>query len=409
MLLENLGLAIESLRANKMRSILTMLGIIIGIASVTAIISIGNALSSQVTSEMGSFGATNIYVMLQAKNPENETVYQMQDNDLLSEELITNFQQTFSDRVKGIALSQQGEGGTAKEGRKSSTVSVLGVNSQFGIVNNIKLVKGRFINEKDNAGRKNVGVVSEKLSSKLFGRSDPLGREAKVYTKQGVATYTVVGVYKSEESPSMLSTGSTESTAIYIPVSTANLAAGAQGYSNFTVMGLDGKVQQLKESMDSFFASSYKNDIWEANSMTMESQLKSMMNMLGSVSMAIGAIAGISLLVGGVGVMNIMMVSVTERTREIGARKALGAKKFHIRSQFVIEAMLLSLAGGLIGIVLGVIISSVASVLLGAKASLDLPVIAACVIFSMAIGVFFGYYPASKASSLDPIEALRYE
>jgi putative ABC transport system permease protein len=409
LLLENLGLAIESLKANKMRSMLTMLGIIIGIASVTAIISIGNALSSQVTSEMGSFGAANIYVMLQAKDPDNETVYQMQDKDLLSSELIDDFQRAFASSIKGIALSQQGDGGTAKEGRKTSSVSVLGVNSQFGIVNNIKLLKGRFINDKDNAGRKNVGVISEKLASKLFS-SDPLGKEAKVYSKQGVASYTVVGVYKAEESPSaMASMGSGESTAIYIPVQTASLAAGAAGYSSFTVMGLDGKVQQLKESMDKFFDSSYKNDIWEANSITMESQLKSMMNMLGSVSMAIGAIAGISLLVGGVGVMNIMMVSVTERTREIGARKALGAKKFHIRTQFVIEAMLLSLAGGIIGIILGVIISAVASVLLGAKASLDLPVIAACVVFSMAIGVFFGYYPASKASSLDPIEALRYE
>jgi putative ABC transport system permease protein len=423
LLFENLGLAIESLKANKMRAALTMLGIIIGIASVTTIMSIGNALTAKVANQMGSLGATNIYVMLTEKDKGASSSERMgsssmlRDEDLLSPELIDSFAEIYAASIKGISLSQAAGSGTAREGRRYANVAITGVNSEYDAVNSLKLIKGRFINEKDTDGFKNVGVISDKAAKSLFGNDDPLGKEMKVYSSDGVYAYSVVGVYKAENSKSAfggsMSTASEKdaSTAVYIPISTANQYSGSKGYSTFTVLsGSGGDTTRLTDRIKDYFNRNYKNEDWEISTLNMDSELDALMSMLGAISLAVGAIAGISLIVGGVGVMNIMLVSVTERTREIGTRKALGAKKSHIKSQFVIEAMLLSLVGGIIGIVLGVALSYLIAPIMGSPPPrLDIPMLAFCVSFSMAIGVFFGYYPASKAANLDPIEALRYE
>jgi putative ABC transport system permease protein len=167
---------------------------------------------------------------------------------------------------------------------------------------------------------------------------------------------------------------------------------------------------EFKRNAESFFNKYYeKNQKWEVSIFSMSSQIQTASSMLSTISVAISVIAAISLLVGGIGVMNIMLVSVTERTREIGTRKALGAKNFHIRMQFITEAMIISLVGGLIGLMLGLLLGTVGSSLIGAAPSFSLPTILLTIAFSMAIGVFFGYYPANKASQLDPIDALRYE
>ncbi|MDR1638498.1 MAG: ABC transporter permease [Clostridiales bacterium] len=416
MLLENLGLALESLRANKMRAMLTMLGIIIGISSVIAILSIGNSLTNGLSSEVGSLGASTVYVSLTAKTSSGSTadvlsVPRINDQDLLSEDLINQFAETYSENVKAISLNQNVADGTAREGKRYANMSIVGVNTGYGMANEVELVKGRFINDKDVVGVKSVGVISDKAAKNLYGNEDPLLKEAKVYTQKGVRSYTIVGVYKSKETPgaSSMANEKDSSTSVYIPLSTASQETGTKGYSSFAAIAADQKVSLLGEKIDKFFGANYRNEKWEIKTINMESELESIIKMLGMASMAVGVIAGISLVVGGVGVMNIMLVSVTERTREIGARKALGAKRSHIRAQFVIESVILSLAGGVIGITLGVAIASLFAMFAKQTLSLDIRQIAMCVAFSMAIGIFFGYYPANKASKLDPIEALRYE
>ena len=168
--------------------------------------------------------------------------------------------------------------------------------------------------------------------------------------------------------------------------------------------------EKLTKDIDRFFLKYYKsNPKWEISVINMSSQVEMASSMLSTVSMAIAVIAAISLLVGGIGVMNIMLVSVTERTREIGTRKALGAKNYHIRMQFISEAMIISLVGGVIGLFVGLLLGVIGSSLLGTGASFSIPTILLTIAFSMAIGVFFGYYPANKAAKLDPIDALRYE
>ncbi len=220
-------------------------------------------------------------------------------------------------------------------------------------VNNVETISGRFINERDTEGQKSVAVVSDKLVKNIFGENiNPIGQAIKLYQSDGIKTYIIVGVYKYTES-SMFSGASATSekdtqTAMYIPISLAKQNKTIKNYLNATIMSnSDVNADEFTKSTKEFFAKYYeKNPKWEVVVLSMASQIKMASSMLSTVSIAIAVIASISLLVGGIGVMNIMLVSVTERTREIGTRKALGAKNFHIRLQFITEAMIISLAGG---------------------------------------------------------------
>ncbi|SHI96515.1 ABC transporter permease [Clostridium magnum] len=426
---ENMLLALESLRANKMRAFLTMLGIIIGIASVIAIISVGNSLSSSITSQLQGMGTNNFMLNIREKGsefqgpkgrgkdgPSGSGGATAEDKDLITKEMVEAFQERFKDKVEAISLSESVGTGQAKDGRLYANVSVSGVNPGYMTVNSVEMTNGRFINDSDMAGRKSVTVVSDKLVKNIFGDSvNPVGKEVKFYGADGIKTYIVVGTYKYKES-SMFSAASTSSekdiqTSMYVPITLAKQDKTIKNYSNVTIMSKsDVNADDFKSSIESFFSKYYeKNAKWEPSVFSMSSQIEMASSMMSTVSIAIAVIAAISLLVGGIGVMNIMLVSVTERTREIGTRKALGAKNFHIRMQFITEAMIISLVGGLIGLILGILLGILGSTLMGASPSFSVPVVILTVAFSMAIGVFFGYYPANKAAQLDPIDALRYE
>ena len=431
---ENILLAIESLRSNKMRALLTMLGIIIGVASVIGIISVGNSLSSSLSTQMQSIGTNNIMVTVREKddqisnshNPMGDSRGIMaamngrgssaDDKDLISLEKLQTFEEQFKDRVSAISLNESSGSGQVKDGRLYANVSVSGVNPGYLPVNSLDMLNGRFINNRDMAGRKNVCVVSDKLVKNIYKNGiSPIGQEVKYYENGVIKTYTIVGVYKYTDSNMFMSASSASEkdtqTSLYIPITLAKQDTGDNNFSAATIMSKVGvDTEKLTKDIERYFSKYYeKNAKWEAAVFNMSTQVEMASSMLSTVSLAVAVIAAISLLVGGIGVMNIMLVSVTERTREIGTRKALGAKNYHIRMQFVTEAVIIALAGGLIGLVVGLLLGFVGSSLLGTAPSFSVPVILLTILFSMGIGVFFGYYPANKAAKLDPIDALRYE
>ena len=420
---ESVRVALEGLRANKTRSLLTMLGIIIGIAAVIGILTVGSGLTGSITGSMSSLGATNITVFLQEKGDGGMGglgtllgASAPEEDDLISDEMLDALRQRYGEAITGVSLSASAGSGVARDGRLYANVSLTGINEEYLSVNNTDLLAGRGIREEDIDGRRSVCVVSDRLVENLYqGDVDAaLGDEVRVEVGGERLSFRVVGVYEYDASMMGFSMSAEEdvTTSLYLPISTANHLTGSpEGYSNLTVQAAAGSdsaamARSVQEFLSRYYAN---NDGYTVSAMAMSTMVESMSTIMDTLSIAISVIAGISLLVGGIGVMNIMLVSVTERTREIGVRKALGATNNDIRVQFVVESVIVCLIGGVIGILLGGVLGYVGSSLIS-EACLPRPgYIALAVGFSMAIGVFFGYYPANKAARLDPIEALRYE
>jgi len=471
---ENIMLAIAGLKSNKMRAVLTMLGIIIGIGSVIGIVSVGNAMTANATSSMANMGSTNVTINVterdststnnnktktnEKKNgsstnempgggsPQGSAGGGMpgggsgggmpgggmpgggmgghsgrfgssstsipKDSDLLTMSQIKELEENFGDEIDAFSVTATKDTGKAKSGTAYANVNITGTNPGYEKVKNIEMADGRYITDTDVDGSKMVAVVSDKLVSKIFGEGvDPIGQEVKIYTSSAIHCYTIVGVYTYKSSG-----GSTESeekltTDLYIPVTAAKSSSSNKNYQTVTIRAKDNVdittfTTELQTYLDKLYI---KNTKYKATASNMESMLESMTSMTSTMALAISAIAAISLLVGGIGVMNIMLVSVTERTREIGTRKALGAKSSHIKMQFIVESMIICAIGGIIGIVLGIIIGVIGAHVMGNSPVISPMVIVGSFTFSMVIGIFFGYYPAKKAAGLDPIEALRYE
>ncbi|MCD7825711.1 MAG: ABC transporter permease [Clostridiaceae bacterium] len=428
LILENIKLAFSALFSNKMRSLLTMLGIIIGIGSVIAIMTVSSSLTTSISTSFQEMGANNITVGIKQSTEEEEVrsngmvfgtsgrTVTADEDDMITDDMLEELQDTFSDQIDAIAISESVGSATIDSGSSSSNISLTGINPDYFESSEITLLAGRKIKQEDLDGTKKVIMVSDKVIETFFdGDNESALAQAVNVTLNNVTTkYYIVGVYEYEEDSTFTSDSDEDvETSAYIPITTGKEQLHSDdGYSQFTIVTATSvdSVSTFASQVEAFFAPYYAdNEDYEISTSTMESMTESMNEMIQTVSIAIAFIAGISLLVGGIGVMNIMLVSITERTREIGTRKALGAKNSSIRLQFIIESIILCLIGGLLGILTGFLLGAIAASILGYSATAPVGAILLSVGFSMIIGTFFGYYPANKAAKLDPIEALRYE
>lgn len=436
---ENVALAFSSLKVNKMRSLLTMLGIIIGIGSVICIDTLGNSLTAAVVNMMGSTGGNSIYLGVQQKSSETERSESgvefrgpnrrrnPGEDDLLTDEMFEYIKEQMPDEIEAITINTTLGNGKVTQGSEYANVSVAGVNSEFfEHGQKPEMISGSSFDDSAYDDGRAVCLVSDYFCNNLYDgdTQKALGQTVDVVIGNKFYTFTIMGVYKYNAGAmgmmSMFQSSEYEtSTDLYVPVNNIKKKTHSNGYQMATVIvngnnttDLDSVTDKIKMLLDRYY---HNNQYFQPSTTNLGTIFEEITKTMNSIKIVFSAIAAISLLVGGIGVMNIMLVSISERTKEIGTRKALGASNGSIRTQFIVEAVVLCLVGGTIGIILGIsggaigvkIVSSVSGNAVEATPAISSIVIA--VLFSFLIGIFFGYYPANKAAKMNPIDALRYE
>lgn len=400
---ESFLMAWASLIANKMRSILTMLGIIIGVAAVIALVSIGNGVKQDIQNSISSLGSNLLMVMPGAPRTPGvrPSAGSMKSLKVADYEAIAKL-----DGVKAASPMTNGAYVVIYQ-NKNWTTSVSGVNANYLDVNNWSMKSGRFLSDKNIQNRERVAVVGKTVVKNLFGDEDPVGAEIRVKN----IPFRIIGVLNSKGSGAM---GNDQDDMVIIPYTTAMERVDGIDYLRMIyVVGKDENgIDRLQSDIENLLRVRHgikDTNLDDFNIQNMNSIMETMEETTGTLTLFLGAVAAISLVVGGIGIMNIMLVSVTERTREIGVRKALGATYNVIVTQFLIEAVVISLMGGIIGIILGVGSSKLIGMASGMSTVISIPTIVMSFAFSMAIGLVFGIYPARKAAKLNPIDALHYE
>ncbi|SFN66322.1 putative ABC transport system permease protein [Pseudobutyrivibrio sp. UC1225] len=418
MLVENCKLAIKSIKANKKRAFLTMLGIIIGVAAVIAIMTVGNSMTKGVQKQLESYGVQNIEVYISTIDYSQELSEEEQENLKFKPEDIHSLSEHFGKKIAAISMDSSLGNGTVLVNNKKAKVDVTGVSAGYFKANNLKLKSGSYFNEYAYRQGTNVALVSEKYAKQIAGENykneDVIGKTYEVNLNDEYINLTVVGIYEEQKSQGMGgSAAGVQTTTMYIPLFTAwNFNHNKDMYSPTVVAAEGVDTIALSNDIKAYLNQKMANqlgDKLQIDAYSNQSMIQENNKMMNQLTMAISLIAAIALIVGGIGVMNIMTVSITERTREIGTRKALGAEDSMIMLQFISEAVILCLIGGLIGMVIGVVIGDVASKLMGYAPTISLASIYISVGFSTAIGMFFGYSPAKHAAKMNPIDALRYE
>ena len=405
-LFEYIKMAVQNIRANKGRSFLTMLGIIIGIASVIAIVSIGEGTKNQMNSEIDGIGGGQIAVSV-----SNDAIT---ESEFITAEDVQAVREI--DTVEGVNVSESYDGETVT-GKGNFSIMLTAEGPDAKLLNNSEMKYGNYFGENEIEEGKNVCVISDADAKRLFGTDDVVGMNLDITCYDSSKSFRIMGVTTQKENGTFVSyTYDGMPVAVNIPYSSMeDLAGAADEFYSLTIQGdktLDSQIiaDQVVHVLEKRHQCAGE-EYFQVQSF--QDVMQSMNEMLGMVTAFISFVAGISLLVGGIGVMNIMLVSVTERTREIGIRKSLGAKTSSIMLQFLAEAAILTVIGGLIGIILGILAAyGICSVMSGSIGMTITPGISPTVIFvatlfSCAVGVFFGIYPAKKAALLSPIEALR--
>ncbi|RKD31050.1 ABC transporter permease [Lacrimispora algidixylanolytica] len=402
MLIENMSMAFHAIRANKMRSFLTMLGIIIGIGAVIAIAAVGDSMRNLFTDAFKDVGLNRAAVMVSWEVDD----FRMSDQFTRAE--MDRIKDIFSDRIEYIDSNASNKV-EAVNGRRKVSYQFQGVDYNYTDVQPLDIVYGRFLNESDVKGAANHVVLEDKGAIKLFGTADSVGRTFRMTLNKITQEYKVVGVYHKDMSPMVaMMLGNGQSQSGFIPDTV--LTRSNDTFQAVNLYSRNGtNMRQLTVDLKQYVAKLKGRPESEIMAMSAVDQMGTMDAQLGTMSAAVGGIAAISLLVGGIGIMNIMMVSVTERTREIGIRKALGARTKDIMIQFLTESALMSACGGIIGVILGISLVKIGGTLLKMTVVVNPAVIVLAVGFSALVGIFFGLYPASKAANADPIEALRFE
>lgn len=406
---QSVRIALRSISANKLRSSLTMLGIIIGVMAVITMLSIGRGMQNTVTSQINSIGTNLLFI-----RPGNTQQGGVRQNEAQATLTLDDAEALMSlPNVIGVAPVIDGMGQLAYLGN-NAVGRIVGVTPEYQETLNANVASGEFISASQVTARSAVVVLGSQIATTLFDTADPVGMTVRINGQN----FRVIGVMESKGGTGFMN----QDTQIFVPITTAgsrlvggNRFRGGNVVSTINIKITDTNVQDMVVQ-DISDVLRERHRIQFQDDFTIQSQ-QDILNTLNQVTAAftifLGGIAGISLVVGGIGIMNIMLVSVTERTREIGLRKAVGARKRDIMIQFLTEAMVLSLAGGVIGILFGAIIARIISgINMGTttlQTAVDVDAILLAVAFSLAVGLFFGSYPASRAAGLHPIDALRYE
>jgi len=419
-LMESVRVALGALSANKLRTVLTMLGMIIGVCAVISLMSIGQGAQAQVTNQIRGMGTNLLFVRPGATQTSGVRTAQgsaatltADDADAIAREI----------PLVAAAAPEQTNGGQIIANGVNTNSRVVGTTPDYPGVRNFNVASGEFISQQHMTGRSTVVVLGANVSKTLFGEDDPVGQSVRIsFNNRAASTFRVIGLMEAKGGTNM----GNQDDQVFVPITTmqARLMASrnARGAVNVSVVNVqvadEKRMQEAVAAVGELLRERHKVVEDDFSIQSQEDFLATFSQITQTFTILLGSIAGISLVVGGIGIMNIMLVSVTERTREIGIRKAVGARRKDILSQFLVESVMVSVLGGAIGVAIGWGISKLIAGMpmpgsTGAGQALQTVVTPESVFLafgvSAAVGIFFGIYPASRAARLHPIQALRYE
>ena len=400
---EYIKIAVMNIRSNKGRSVLTMLGIIIGISSVIMLISIGNGVKGQINDELNQMSGGLLYLQINSNKNKSNIEFGQADFDAICEKVAN---------VKGVTPAYQMN--CVASGRKGNFDGyVSGGNEWLEFTSNDKIIKGRYFTKDEYESARKVCVVTEATAKKIFGTTNVVGMDLEVSIYNSSQVLTIVGIRADSASSLMSMMGYSDMVQVEMPISVMGAAYGfyIEGFDGFYIEAMAPEYSS-QIAQDSIRLMEARHNVRGESMFQMQSfedQMSQINSVMGAITLFVSFVAAISLLVGGIGVMNIMLVSVTERTREIGIRKALGARTNSILLQFLSESAIITLLGGIIGIALGTLGAVGICTAISFRADIKVSTILIATLFSSGVGIFFGIYPAKKAAKLSPIEALRHE